>query len=246
MRVYSEHRYGDYRPLGFSYTSEELLSSSDMFAVNVPRTLNSAVFLDGPVLLHLPDQPQGFSILDEDGFAIPSQTPLFEAEETPRGWCTFNEDKTRYEGAEDAFRVMKSVLERERFDGVIGFSQGAALGAYLCAFLEDPSTHPLFHPRFHPPFKFAILASSFLPADPPLPKLIRTPTLHIIGKNDTHIGAAESGLLVGACEDPRVEFHEGGHFIPAKATWRRFFHEWILAFSPQTIARPEDVSSPAP
>ncbi|KZO93845.1 hypothetical protein CALVIDRAFT_566077 [Calocera viscosa TUFC12733] len=202
------------------------------------------VFLDGPVVLHPPDQPRGFSLVDEEGFALPPRTPVLDREETPRGWSTFNEDRTRYYGVDEAFEYLKPVMERERFDGVIGFSQGAALASYLCAYLEDPSAHPLFEPRFHPPFKFAILCSGFLPVDPPLPHVLQTPTLHILGRHDTHIGIAESLLLAAACEGARVEVHVGGHFVPTKPGWCRFLRQWIGAFGQG--GRPEQVLSPVP
>ncbi|KZT61195.1 hypothetical protein CALCODRAFT_514934 [Calocera cornea HHB12733] len=204
------------------------------------------VFYDGPVVLHPPDQPSGYTLVDEDGYPLVRHTPVLDREETPRGWCTFNEDRTRYHGVEEAFAFLKPIMERERFDGVIGFSQGAALAAYLCAYLEDPTTHPLFEHRFHPPLKFAILCSGFLPIDPPLPHLLQTPTLHILGRHDTHIGTAESMLLATACARPRVEVHEGGHFVATKATWRRFFREWICAFGPGVRGKPEEVLSPVP
>lgn len=43
-----------------------------------------------------------------------------------------------------------------------------------------------------------------------IPERIVTPTLHIIGLNDTIILPEWSRILASGCVDPRVEFHEGG------------------------------------
>ncbi|KZT61223.1 hypothetical protein CALCODRAFT_491620 [Calocera cornea HHB12733] len=204
------------------------------------------VFLDGPVVAHLPDEPcNGVSLFDDKGLPICRRPPFaLDPLVTPRGWFTFNEDWTKYEGVDDALRYLKSVLVSQQFDGIIGFSQGALMASYLCAYLEDPTGHPLFFPRFHPPMKFAIFACSLPPVDPSLPALLQTPTLHVLGRIDTFMGANQSLALAQACEKPRVEYHEGGHYIQTKATWRRFFREWMLAFRPGATIRPDDVPSP--
>ncbi|EJT96920.1 hypothetical protein DACRYDRAFT_119738, partial [Dacryopinax primogenitus] len=203
------------------------------------------VFVDGPVVLDQPDQPTG-SLVDEDGYPLENHKPVLDRQSAPRAWCLFNEDRTKYYGLDQGLLTVKRVLEREHFDGIIGFSQGAALASYICAYLEDPSAHPLFSTRPHPPFHFAIFASGFPPIDPPLPHSLRLPTLHILGKHDTHIGRETSWPLVDACLYSRVEMHEGGHFVQTKATWRRFFQEWMCAFKPNSALRPEDVPSPVP
>ena len=72
---------------------------------------------------------------------------------------------------------------------------GAAAAAILTALVEDPSRHPK-------PFKFAILSAGFLPLDPafrtlfegPVSSRPRTPTLHVLGRGDTLVGAGECHL----------------------------------------------------
>lgn len=87
----------------------------------------------------------------------------------------------------------------------------------------------------------------------------QTPTLHIIGNVDVIIGEARSLALVENCSDARVERHDGGqfstnslcchhlgtgltvpslsfspagHFVPAKASYKKFLKAWITSFEP--------------
>ena len=75
------------------------------------------------------------------------------------------------------------------------------MAAMLAAVLENPSLYPSFatmEPNagpVHPPFRFAILAAGFKPADPVFAALfdkkLRTPSLHILGRADTIVGEGE-------------------------------------------------------
>lgn len=78
-------------------------------------------------------------------------------------------------GWDDTLHYLRKVLiEQGPFDGVLGFSQGGALGGYLTALLERPTLDPIFSAPAtsseenwpHPPFKFAILVSGLVPAAP--------------------------------------------------------------------------------
>lgn len=55
----------------------------------------------------------------------------------------------------------------------------------------------------------------------PLPAHL--PVLHVMGRNDTHMVPERSELLARQCLNSRVEMHDGGHYTPTKANWRRFF-----------------------
>lgn len=57
----------------------------------------------------------------------------------------------------------------------------------------------------------AICCGGFEAADPALANFypITTPTLHIIGKNDTIVTEERSRTLIRRCEDYRIEIHEG-------------------------------------
>ncbi|EJT96918.1 hypothetical protein DACRYDRAFT_119736 [Dacryopinax primogenitus] len=136
-------------------------------------------------------------------------------------------------------------FDSDRFNGIFGFSQGGIVASYLCSFLENRDAHPLFENCNHPPFKFVVLASGLLPIEPSLPPImIRTPSLHVFGRNDTYIHNSDSHMLAAVFKRPRIEYHDGEHFVPTKLTWRQFFHDWMLAFRPETTVIPEAVADP--
>jgi fermentation-respiration switch protein FrsA (DUF1100 family) len=68
------------------------------------------------------------------------------------------------------------------------------------------------------PLKFAVSYSGFLAPHPLYrafyePK-IRTPTLHFIGSLDSVVEESRCLALVKACENAKVIYHPGGHFVP--------------------------------
>lgn len=92
---------------------------------------------------------------------------------------------------------LRDVLETQGpFDGIFGFSQGAATSAILCALVARPWLHPAFSaPSTVPgaawpptPFKFAIFCSGYLPLDARCESFfeypVGIPALHVIGRSD--------------------------------------------------------------
>ena len=70
------------------------------------------------------------------------------------------------------------------FDGIIGFSQGAALSAIIASMLETNRSQNLF-PKFdHPPVKFFVSISGFRMRFKQYDQFypISTPSLHLIGE----------------------------------------------------------------
>lgn len=96
--------------------------------------------------------------------------------------------------------------------------------------LLKPGSHPSFpaHEALRPP-KFLISVGGFLPVprEPDLSHLFplpaSLPTLHVVGRNDIVVTEEKSRTLWEKCENSRVEYHDGGHFTPSKASWRHFF-----------------------
>ncbi|KAJ2111262.1 Ovarian cancer-associated protein 2, partial [Coemansia sp. RSA 921] len=84
--------------------------------------------------------------------------------------------------------------------------------------------------------KFAMLFAGFYPELPQFDALvsgskeckINVPTLHIVGKTDA-IVPMERGqqLATQAFVDARLLVHEGGHFVPGNAAWRKQYQEFI-------------------
>lgn len=147
-----------------------------------------------------------------------------------------NDNPIVYEGMPAAFeRVADTVRVQGPFDGVIGFSQGAALAAMVASALEIESTArrvPDLFPRLdvpvlaggkQGPLKFAIFYSGFRAADercaPFFDPPIITPTLHVLGQVDTVVEEPRARQLLAVCRDGAVVIHPGGHFLPSQRPW---------------------------
>jgi dienelactone hydrolase len=114
------------------------------------------------------------------------------------------------------------------FDGVIGFSQGAAIALMLASLCEktpgrttalQDQAAPLLSQPPQQPFTFAIAVSGFKGLQPYFdgfyePK-IATPSLHAIADWDTVIDAWETEALAAACEDTKIIRHPGAHVFPS-------------------------------
>lgn len=118
--------------------------------------------------------------------------------------------------------------EEGPFDGIIGFSQGAALAAMVGSLLDGGSSRREAFAHFsntkegesgvsgfpfpesfaeldHPPLKFAICYSGFRSPGPRYRAFyenppIQTPVLHVLGSLDAVVDEGRSRALVEACE----------------------------------------------
>ncbi|KAJ7605561.1 hypothetical protein FB45DRAFT_1042153 [Roridomyces roridus] len=101
----------------------------------------------------------------------------------------------------------------------------------VLAHLENPHIEgSLFQGIDHPPFEFAVLISGFYApwwSIPLGPHRLRTPSLHIFGINDIMVSPENMARLIGYFKSPRVEIHQGGHFIPRTLSWRRFLVDYL-------------------
>lgn len=123
--------------------------------------------------------------------------------------------------------------EQGPFDGVMGFSQGAALAAMVASLLEDgradafakvkdgmafPSSFSEVQP---PPLKFGVCFSGLLNKHENYaafyePK-IQTPILHVLGSMDTIVEESESLALAERCVHGgagNIIRHAGTHTVP--------------------------------
>ncbi|MCJ1293425.1 hypothetical protein MMC34_004980 [Xylographa carneopallida] len=117
------------------------------------------------------------------------------------------------------------------FDGVLAFSQGAALASTLIVHLSqlDPAGQTLA-----PVFKVAVFIAGGVPVDPDLlihrgelrqlsgsvdGCLISIPTANIYGRNDT-LWPGSSEQLSELCDEKAkaVLVHDGGHEVPGSGT----------------------------
>ncbi|EJD40334.1 FSH1-domain-containing protein [Auricularia subglabra TFB-10046 SS5] len=204
------------------------------------------VFLDGPHVLAAADV--NFGNLD----VVETKPEPTEPEEIPRAWWRSDETGTNYRGVEQSLLFLRDHLLKEKYNGVLGFSQGATMAAILAATLEQPSLAEKYGMLVdgkmpHPPLEFCVIAAGFIPRDPTLASIftegssdhapgLHTRALHILGDTDVLIGPERSRGLVDACTNCRVERHPGGHFVPATAGWRAFFRAYLSAKNDEEAA----------
>jgi predicted esterase len=131
--------------------------------------------------------------------------------------------------------VASVFLSAGPFDGVLGFSQGAAMALLLCALqslrdtgaaataevADDPITSQLLELAGPIRFRFVLLCSGFVPPVPALAPLLRVPlalpALVLLGTGDrqTHGGAlSEAAAAALDAAHATVLRHDMGHVIP--------------------------------
>ena len=112
------------------------------------------------------------------------------------------------------------------FDGIIGFSQGAALGALLAATRADgpgasvPALAAL---------KFLLVAGAFVM--PGFPRALQEdlPSLHVMSVQDTCVNAAASADLARLFSASARHTHEQGHALPVRAADLDLYQAFITA-----------------
>ncbi|XP_026227893.1 esterase OVCA2 [Anabas testudineus] len=158
-------------------------------------------------------------------------------DEDPRGWW-FSDIQARSFSAqqhceeslgliESVTAVREAVKVQGPFDGIMGFSQGAAFVAMLCS-LQEQKLEPDFS------FRFAIVVAGFRSActehqkfyDAPL----QIPSLHVFGLEDRVIPDNMSRELLPSFKDPQVLTHAGGHFVPAASAHRQTYQDFLKRF----------------
>ncbi|KAF8907160.1 serine hydrolase-domain-containing protein [Mucidula mucida] len=148
--------------------------------------------------------------------SIPNATP--SASDSPRGWFTIK------------------TLKENRFEAIMGFSQGAAMAELLVAMLERPDLYPFMADdngaAVHPPMQYIVAVSGFLlrgpsaawdgqPVSPAFPSSeLTTPVLHVVGNTDFVVPRERADIFMSLHKNKRVEEHIGGHFVPRQTKWR--------------------------
>lgn len=133
-------------------------------------------------------------------------------------------------GLEEALGTVAQALSQlGPFDGLLGFSQGAALAAVVCALGQAGD------PRFPLP-RFIILVSGFCPRGLGLKESIllgplSLPSLHVFGDTDRVIPSEESVQLASRFTGAITVTHSGGHFIPAAVPQRQAYLKFLDQFA---------------
>lgn len=132
-------------------------------------------------------------------------------------------------GLEESVETVRTaVKELGPFDGILGFSQGAALVAMLCA-LQEQKLEPDFNLRF------AILVAGFCSACSQHQRFyegpaITIPSLHVFGRDDRVIPEKMSQDLLPTFDGVQTLVHPGGHFIPAASSHRQTYQDFLKKF----------------
>lgn len=111
------------------------------------------------------------------------------------------------------------------FDGVLGFSNGAAAAAMLLAEIARNA-------RDAPQLSFALLSAGYLPAAlAPSPSkeapVLAIPSLHLVGIADDQVTPAQAAELQQIFEAPALLVHEQGHVVPQRARDSDTIAQWI-------------------
>lgn len=141
-------------------------------------------------------------------------------------------------------RIAECIRAEGPFDGVVGFSQGAAAAAMVASLLEGQRRLDAFQAAekeggmaypsnflgevdgfVQGPLKFAVCYSGFVAPgrrhrgfyEP----WIGTKVLNVKGQVDTVVDEVRTMGLVRACEggERKVVVHPGGHFVPSQRPW---------------------------
>ena len=130
------------------------------------------------------------------------------------GW--WHEGFTGWEATRD---WLADLTAGEHFDGVIGFSQGAALAGLLLAAQEAGGDGAAGDNPLASGFGFGVMIGGFTSEEPRHAALFRrklaTPSLHVTGKADGIVPMRHSLRLAERFADPVIVKHGGGHVIPA-------------------------------
>ncbi|CAD0113551.1 unnamed protein product [Aureobasidium uvarum] len=157
-----------------------------------------------------------------------------EVREDANGWWKLRERGEPQDGVIEGLETVAKVLrENGPMDGVMGFSQGAALTAMVASLLEVGRADAFakvaggmefpesFAQLQHPSLKFGVCFSGLLNKHDAYtafyePK-IQTPILHVLGSMDTIVEESESLALAERCVDGdgMIIRHAGTHTVPS-------------------------------
>jgi hypothetical protein len=149
----------------------------------------------------------------------------------------------RYKGWQRTRDAIVSTFARVGpFDGVFGFSQGAALASLLVGLRSpDAPTRAEVIGRASGSsskaeslvFDFAVMVGGFVAADAELAELYgkranyELPSAHVIGRSDSVVPSKASFELATKFKNPVVLEHEGGHVISTAPQIRQGFQAFL-------------------
>ena len=217
-------------------------------------------------ILSYPTGPLRLNPSDVPGFDASNGTDAEDLD--AHGWWRRSNtaDPPEYVGLEDGLDTIAKVLAVQGpFDGVVGFSQGAAFAGMIASLLKGPSRRQAFEKATsastmaipypacfaslqHPPMKFCVGYSGFAAPgeryrgfyDP----YIQTPHCTFIGSLDSVVEESRCRTLVkafGGESRAKVVYHPGGHFVPSGKPFLDALVEFIrTATLPSEQTQPQE------
>ncbi|CAL4099276.1 unnamed protein product, partial [Meganyctiphanes norvegica] len=164
-----------------------------------------------------------------------------------RGWWFQRESNDHFRGAEpgktsrgfeeSVQTVEEHVASHGPYDGLLGFSQGAALVGMLCALQSQNNL------RFK--VNFAIMISGFKSKCIEHEKMYQTKveiqSLHVFGEQDKFISIEMSESLVAMFDNPVVMRHSGGHHVPSSGPQKNFYKDTYKHFLQSCLVLKDDI-----
>jgi len=141
-------------------------------------------------------------------------------------WWDQNEGK--YTGLDATLRYLAAIEKKSGpFDGVLGFSQGGALAAFLCAQSSVAQTGGIGQDAVFPSLCLGILCSGFIPQDPRLYSMLQKCAAEskastavdmwiTAGKKDLPFCMEAVDKLKGHFSSATSIMHGGPHALPAR------------------------------
>ncbi|XP_013419337.1 esterase OVCA2-like [Lingula anatina] len=174
------------------------------------------VFIDAPNSVPpLEDAADGDTV-DQRGWWFSREDDYFRAQD----------DTDCCKGFDQSLQTIQQAFQEQGpFDGVLGFSQGAALVALMCGLREKDEEACPFK------FDFVMLVAGFKSHSKPHEEIykipITCPSLHVFGDTDKVIPKDMSEDLLQYFVEPRTLEHPGGHFIPASGPHKKVYTEFL-------------------
>ncbi|KAI0003972.1 serine hydrolase FSH [Xylariaceae sp. FL0662B] len=210
----------------------------------------SLIFADGPLKLR-PSEIPGYGGDDASDDDDPD-----DGDGAYRAWFRKDEATGELRGFEAGMDAVASAIRAAGpggVDGVLGFSQGAAVAALVASALEVPHRAPpadapspsslsspadwgwvarLRDANAGRPLRFFVSYSGFPLEAAGLRWLyeeprIATPSLQVLGSLDTVVEEGRCRGLVERSVDPTVVVHPGGHYVPVARDWMAALVNWL-------------------
>ncbi|OTA98149.1 hypothetical protein M426DRAFT_70331 [Hypoxylon sp. CI-4A] len=234
---------------GFTQSGHLFSSKTKALSKLLVKALAPPPYNMHPTLI-FPTAPHRLRPSDIPGYSLSGDGEEYDdADSDTWGWWRNDDATNTYRGFEQGVQTIADAIAEAGggVDGIVGFSQGAAMTALVTSALELPYRSPpanadkdnadyawldaLRAANGHKPVKFAVVYSGFWAKPAALQWLyepvIATPTLHFIGSLDTVVEEGRSQALIDRCRDPTVVTHPGGHYVPVAKDWALVLVGWL-------------------